>query len=215
MSGPINPPQDVIDQSQLDNAKIYGTRYDFIKTLPKGISFLEIGTLAGDFALKVIEACSPEKVSLVDPFNVEDFFWTEYGYKRWEHPSEHYDFVKNRFKDMDFVELHHGMSIDVMPKIRDKYDFIYIDADNEGPGLQVNFREARLHLKENGVIGFNDYNIYENLGNGKLQDNVPFINGFLKFQKKWRVHAFALNDNLTSDIYITQAEINNVFVQPQ
>jgi len=215
MSNPINPPQHTINQSQLEHAKIYGTRYDFIKTLPKGISFLEIGTLAGDFALKVIEACSPEKVALVDPFNVEDFFWPEYGYKRWEHPSENYDFVKNRFKDMNFVKIYRGLGIEVMPEIKEKYDFIYIDADNTSMELQTHFREARMHLKENGVIGFNDYNMYDNADSSKSQDVVPFINGFLKFRPSWRVHAFALNDNLTSDIYLTATDVNNVFAQPQ
>ena len=69
----------IIPQDRLNNTKLYSTRYDFIKTLPKGITFLEAGVLAGDFALKVIEECSPSKSILIDPYEEIDWHAPEYN----------------------------------------------------------------------------------------------------------------------------------------
>jgi hypothetical protein len=43
--------KNTISQDQLTNAKLYSDRLTFIESLPKNISFLEIGTLALPSAL--------------------------------------------------------------------------------------------------------------------------------------------------------------------
>ena len=61
-------------------------------------------------------------------------------------------------------------------------------------------------LSDNGILGFNDYNIYfNNTTTGEKMGVVPAINQFLRENPNWYVHAFALNDNLTSDIYLKRS----------
>jgi hypothetical protein len=96
----------LIPQEKLNNATLYSTRYHFIETLPQNIKFLEVGVLAGDFALKVIEATNPKLSVLVDPYESIDYFATEYGGKRWESPSEHYDFIQKRFKHIKKIKVY-------------------------------------------------------------------------------------------------------------
>ena len=43
--------KNIIPQDQLSEAKLYSDRFTFIDTLPKNISFLEVGTLGGYFSL--------------------------------------------------------------------------------------------------------------------------------------------------------------------
>jgi len=58
-------------------------------------------------------------------------------------------------------------------------------------------------LADDGILGFNDYNIYfNNTSTGEKMGVVPAINKFLRNNSDWYVYAFALNDNLTSDIYL-------------
>jgi hypothetical protein len=62
---------------------------------------------------------------------------------------------------------------------------------------------ATQMLNQGGTIGFNDYNIYfNNTETGEKMGVVPAINYFVNNNPDWYVHAFALNDNLTSDIYL-------------
>ena len=61
-------------------------------------------------------------------------------------------------------------------------------------------------LNDNGIIGFNDYSIYHNnTKTGEKMGVVPAINQFLRKNPNWHVYAFALNDNLTSDIYLNRS----------
>jgi hypothetical protein len=197
----------LIPQEKLKNATLYSTRYHFIETLPKNINFLEAGVLAGDFAMKVIEVTQPEFSVLVDPYESIDYFATEYGGKRWADESSHYDFIKQRFKYIKNVKIHKGYFEKLARYIRypSKFDFIYIDACNDYMSV-FGYLEAANHLlAPGGIIGINDYSIYENNTESLSKEEsgvVMAVNDYLIKNPDFKVHAFAFNDRLTSDIYL-------------
>jgi hypothetical protein len=177
----------LINQKQIDGAKLYSTRYEFIKTLPKKISCVEAGVLAGDFALKILDSVGPSVLHLIDPFEDLDYFANEYGGARWDYKEEHYKFVSNRFK-------------------KNTFDFIYIDYEHTYSATREALWLSTNIVSEGGIVGFNDYNIYENnTKNGEKMGTVPAINDFLFRNPEWHVYAFAFNDNLTSDIYLKRS----------
>ena len=196
----------MIPQKQLKNAKLYSTRDDFITTLPKKISYLEAGVLAGDFSLQVIEACSPLKVYLVDTFEEIDWRAREFGGARWKEKSENFDFVKKRFENIPEVKLFKTKFKNFCYKNKESFDFVYIDFDTRYLEVIEQLSLGSKILNTDGILGFNDYNIYENdTTTGQKMGVVPAINEFLYKNPDWYVHAFAFNDNLTSDIYLKRS----------
>lgn len=207
--------KNVISQDQLSDAKLYSDRLTFIETLPKNISFLEVGTLGGDFAIDVIKKTSTSKAVLVDPYNIEDEFECQYKTKRWDSPKDHYPFVKNRFKDMPNVEVYAGTYKFFCINRSDTFDFIYIDYDHTLEETSYAIQQSVMRLNPGGIIGFNDFCNYgnapiEKLFNGANKEihlvyKMAVINAvtyFLEKNKDWYVYAFALNEEMTSDIYL-------------
>jgi hypothetical protein len=199
---------DLIPQDQIKNATLFSSRYDFIKTLPKKISYLEAGVLAGDFSLKVIETVNPKISYLVEPFFEVDLHAPEYGGPRWEKAEDHYSFILNRFKNIKNVRIYKRTFEDFFKENKqDKIDFIYMDYSTDYPSVQKQLLMGAEILSDDGVLGFNDYNIYFNdTVTGEKIGVVPAINDFLRNNSNWYVHAFALNDNLTSDIYLKKLQ---------
>jgi hypothetical protein len=201
-------PQHMIPQKQLEGAKLYSSRYDFVKTLPTGITFLEAGVLAGDFAIEVIKYSCPSKSILIDPYEEIDWHAQEHGKPRWAGKEDHFDFVCKRFAQsevskMSDVEIIKGTYEDFCLKNNESFDFLYMDYNTTEESIIEQIELSIPRLNKNGILGFNDYNIYFNeTRNGEKMGTVPAINRFLLQNPEWYVHAFALNDNLTSDIYL-------------
>lgn len=200
--------KNTISQDQLLDAKLYSDRLTFIKSLPKNISFLEIGTLAGDFAIDVIQKASVGKAVLVDPYLWKDDFAKQYGIKRWDEAKDHYAFVKNRFKDMPHVEIYAGTLKFFCINRPDTFDFIYIDYIHTSEATDYAIEQSLLRLNPGGIIGFNDYCRFENPGEDDKEIKeigvIDSVNNFLRRNNDWYVYAFAFNEGMTSDIYIAR-----------
>jgi hypothetical protein len=200
---------DVIPQEKLNGARLYSTRYEFLKTLEKNIKYIEVGVLAGDFSVAVLEEVAPKIAVLVDPFDSIDYNATEYGDKRWESPSEHYNFVCTRFKHIPTVRIYKQHFERFIQINHQKFNFIYLDACNDYSSVRNYLEESAAMIEDGGIIGINDYSIYENNTESTTKEKtevVTAVNEFLRNNSNWVVHAFALNDSLTSDIYIKKID---------
>jgi hypothetical protein len=168
---------------------------------------LEVGVLAGDFAIEVIKKTLASKTILVDPFNTTDEFARQYKVARWD-KEDHYRFVKNRFKNMPSVEFYKGTYQSFcMENQSDTFDFIYIDYEHSIKATNEAIRLSMQRLNPGGVLGFNDYCEFANphaFSDNKVRRNgvVETINYFLRNNKDWYVYAFAFNEALSSDIYL-------------
>lgn len=184
----------LISQSQLNNAKLYSNKFEFIKHLPKNASMLEIGTLAGDYA-ECLLSTNPKSLDLVDVFQAND--WRDLN--RFNKDG-HFDFVKNRFKNNPEVSLIKGYSHEVLPTLNKKYDYIYIDANHDYEHASRDLNLSLPLLAENGIIGFNDY-IYDD-ADYIIYGVIETVCEFLDKNKDWEVIGFALQERMYADIYI-------------
>lgn len=184
----------LISQDQLNNAKLYSTKFEFIKHLPKNAHILEIGTLAGDYAELLLET-NPLSIDLVDVFEAND--WRDLN--RFDKKG-HYQFVKNRFKNHPEVSLLQGYSHDVLPTLNKKYEYIYIDANHDYEHASQDLADALPLLAEGGIIGLNDY-IYDD-ADYIVYGVIETVCEFLDKNKDWEVIGFALQERMYADIYI-------------
>lgn len=207
----LNNRIDVISQAQLQDTKVYSTRYEFLKTLNPGIRYLEVGVLAGDFTVEVLAATKIKLAVLVDPFNEIDHNANEYGGARWELPEENFNFVKKRFEKMQNVRLYKHYFEKFYQMYSGKFDFIYIDANNSFESVYRYLQDAEKLLNDDGIIGINDYSIYQECSLADFKEEigvVKAVNKFLRNNLEWYVYAFSFNDKLTSDIYLKKSTTN-------
>ena len=184
-----------ISQEQLNNAKLFKNKEEFAKHIPKGSRVLEIGTLAGDYAEVLIKEVNPESIDLVDVFQAND--WPDCN--RFN-KNGHFDFVKNRFKNVKNITYHKGYSHGILPKLNKKFDYIYIDANHDYEHCKTDLLNSLPLLAEDGIIGFNDYIVDQD--HGVDYGVIEVVCEFLNDNKDWEVIAFALQENMYADIYI-------------
>lgn len=188
------PLKTLISQDQLNNAKLYSTKFEFIKYLPKNANILEIGTLAGDYAELLLQT-KPLSIDLVDVFKAND--WRDLNRFNKE---GHYNFVKNRFKNSPEVSLYKGYSHEILPTLNKKYDYIYIDANHDYEHASRDLELSLSLLADGGIIGLNDY-IYDD-ADYIVYGVIETVCEFLDKNKNWEVIGFALQERMYADIYI-------------
>lgn len=190
-----------LQESSFENAIVYPRREVALRCMPiKPKNVLEVGTLAGDFAQFMIELWFPNKVCLVDYFNSPDYIFHEPRFTS----STHYEYVSRRFQNVKSLEVMKGESSRKLSELRDrseKFDFIYIDAGHTFEDVREDLEIASHLLEVGGVIGMNDY-IMTDYYYDTLYGVVQATNEFLTRNNNFKVIAYALNDNLFSDIYL-------------
>lgn len=184
-----------ISQKQLDNAKLYKDKEEYAKHIPKGSRILEIGTLAGDYAEVLIKEVKPSCIDLLDVFEAND--WPDCNrFNKYKH----FDFVKNRFKNVSNITYHRGYSHEIMPTLNKKFDYIYIDANHDYEHCKADLMNSLPLLAEDGIIGFNDYIVDQD--HGVDYGVIEVVCEFLDQNRDWEVVGFALQENMYADIYI-------------
>lgn len=184
----------LISQKQLDNARLYSSKFEFIKHLPQNGNILEVGTLAGDYAEQLLQT-NPLSIDLVDLFKAND--WKDLN--RFN-KDQHYNFVKNRFKNNPEISLCVGYSHEVLPTLNKKYDYIYIDANHDYEHASRDLELSLPLLADGGIIGFNDY-IYDD-ADYIVYGVIETVCEFLDKNQDWEVIGFALQERMYADIYI-------------
>lgn len=184
-----------ISQEQLNNARLYSSKEEYAKHIPKGSRVLEIGTLAGDYAEVLIQEVKPASIDLIDVFEAHD--WPDCN--RFD-KSNHFDFVKSRFKNVKNITYHKGYSNLIMPGMSKEFDYIYIDANHDYEHCKSDLMNSLALLAEDGIIGFNDYIVDQD--HGVDYGVIEVVCEFLDQNKDWEVIGFALQENMYADIYI-------------
>jgi predicted O-methyltransferase YrrM len=142
LDGPqCTPRQDLIEQ-----CKVVESRGVIIARLPKGGRIAEIGTLYGDWAVKLLDVLRPEELHIFDL-------------------SFHHVRPENRtLLERAGVIWHKGCSWEEMAKTPvDFFDIVYVDADHSFEAVTKDLREALRITKPGGYILCNDYTAWSNL----------------------------------------------------
>jgi len=202
----------LINQSQLNEAKIYSSREEYIKTLPVNLKYMEVGVAWGYYSDLVAKEKNPSVIHLVDWFNqdLKCWSWRKFGSCQCEGikhellytPETHEKYIIDKFENYDNVKTFKGNSIDILSKIPYKYDYIYLDITNDrneiGPTLDL----ASKLINIDGIIGLNDYIIYDGIIEDKPYATFQIVNKFLNNHSDWIVDAIALHALGFYDIYI-------------
>lgn len=200
-----------ISQDQLNNAKIFSSREEYAKTLPKNIRYMEIGVAWGYSVDLVVEASNPVSMDLLDRYDqdLKCWSWRKFGECKCDvkhqllyTPDTHEQYIINKYSNLNNVTTVKGDALDTLKKINKEFDYIYIDIVNDRKTIRECLSLAHPLVPVGGIIGMNDYLIYD----GIIED-VPYgtfqtVNEFLYLNKNWVVDALALHNLGFYDIYL-------------
>jgi hypothetical protein len=124
----------------LAHSTVVSDRLEILRRIPKEGVFAEVGTLRGEFALKILEIYKPEELHLFD--------------LSFHHISDE----TKAILDKNVTGWHKGYSWETLDKMPNHYfDVIYIDADHSFEAVKKDIASAHRKTKPGGWIIFNDY----------------------------------------------------------
>ena len=204
-----------ISQEQLNNAKLFTSREEYAKNFKKGIRYLEVGVAWGYSAQMFIDSTEAISADLVDWFHqdLRCWSWRKFGtcqcsgmkHKLLYTSDKHQEYITNKFADYPNVATYKGDSKEVLPELvknSKEYDLIYIDITNYRFTTRDALRNAAKMIPVGGVIGLNDYLIYDGIIEEEPYGTFQTVNEFLQYNKNWVVDAIALHNLGFYDIYI-------------
>jgi predicted O-methyltransferase YrrM len=111
-------------------------------------------------------------------------------------------YISKKFSKYKNVRVIQGDARLILPRLKPIYDYIYIDLTNERDLIKDVLFSASKLIKPGGIIGLNDYIIYD----GVIED-IPYgtyqsVNEFLLLNNKWTVDGLALHKLGFYDIYL-------------
>lgn len=199
-----------INQYQLNNAKLFSDRYEYINSLPEGIRYLEIGVAWGAYSKKLVEKKSTRCIHLLDTYNQDHLCWGQRfnnicscNEPHGSYTSDtHEQYIKDLFSKYKNVLTIKGDSRYILPKLKYEYDYIYIDSNNDREFVTPALFDASKLIAVNGIIGLNDYLIWDGIIEEKSYGVFQAVNEFLHYNKNWKVDGLALHNLGFYDIYL-------------
>jgi hypothetical protein len=200
-----------ISQTQLNGAKLFSSREEYAKSLPKGIKYMEIGVAWGYYSEVVCKESSPREIVLVDPFDsdLKCWSWRKFGScqcTNMKHellftPETNEQYILDLFSKYGPTRTVKGFAPKVLPNETD-YDYIYVDMNNDRIEIREVLKRVSKMVTPGGVIGLNDYLIFDGVIEDEPYGTFQAVNEFLYFNKNWTVDAIALHSIGFNDIYL-------------
>jgi len=215
---PLNQIEDghKLDQDQLNNTKLYASREEYTKHLPKNIRYMEIGVAWGYYSELVAENASPKSIDLLDFYDLDlkCWSWRKFGECKCEPvkhemkytPETHEPYIKELFSKYNNVSTLKGNAVDILPGINKEYDYIYIDISNKRDQTRKVLNLSAGLVPIGGIIGINDYLIFDGIIEEAPYGTYQTVNEFLHKNKNWSVTALALHNLGFYDIYIKREQ---------
>jgi hypothetical protein len=200
-----------ISAEQLKNAKIVASREDYIDTLPSGCRYMEVGVAWGYYSEIFINQKTPKVITLLDWYNqdLRCWSWRKFGectcipqHTMLYTPETHMEYIKEKFAQFNNVEIIKGNSQDILPTLNKEFDYIYLDITNDRNSIRPTLHAAANLVPVGGIIGLNDYLIYDGIIEEMPYATYQVVHEFLYMNKNWEVDAIALHVLGFNDIYI-------------
>jgi len=143
---------EMLDQELLEDAKLVTDRQTMLERMPKDAVVAEIGVAEGEFSRDILRTCKPNVLHLVDPWNSDtDVRYSNTSYEKLKVT------LSDEIKD-GRVELHRGLSNDVLPELpEDYFDWVYLDAGHDYSSVREDLRLCKRVVKSRGLIAGHDY----------------------------------------------------------
>jgi SAM-dependent methyltransferase len=134
---------------------------DFV---PKGGAAIEIGVFKADFSKAFLQAFTPRKLVLIDPWaTVTD----DRHRHAWYHARSGQDMAAIHSQVLvdlagpiaqGQVEVHRGRSEDALPSLPDgAFDLVYVDGDHLHDAVRYDLEQGFAKLKPGGLLLADDY----------------------------------------------------------
>lgn len=201
-----------INQNQLNNARLFSSREEYAKSIPQGIRYLEVGVAWGYSVELFAGTSNASKVDLLDLYNqdLKCWSWRKFGSCQCDGmrhellylPETHEQYIKDKFKNYNNVRTLKGDALAILSSIHDEYDLIYIDITNDRKTTKKCLELASKITTIGGVVGMNDYLIYDGIIEDSLYGTFQTVNWFLHDNPNWSVDAIALHNLGFYDIYL-------------
>jgi hypothetical protein len=201
-----------VSQGQLNGARLFSSREEYIKTLPAGIKYMEIGVAWGYYSELVCQQSSPSEIVLVDPFNsdLKCWSWRKFGSCQCQNqkhellftPETNEQYIKDLFSKYGNTRTIKGYAPEILPGKEADYDYVYVDMTNDRIEIREVLKKLESMVKVGGVIGLNDYLIFDGIIEEKEYGTYQAVNEFLHFNQNWLVDAIALHPVGFYDIYL-------------
>ena len=191
-----------ISQDQLNNAKIFTSKYEYAKTLNKSPSYLEIGVGWGYSAQMFISETNAISADLVDFYDNATGVRHPGGEAPVDSSITHEQYIKNKFSHHPNVNTIKGDGSDVLPTLNKKYDLILLDIGRGRLMIRKLISDSSKLTNVGGVIGLTSYINYDSIMYEGHVGIFQSVNEFLHFNKNWSVDALVLHELGLHDIYI-------------
>lgn len=219
-SYPLGPDEiedsDKISQIQLNDAKLFSSREEYAKSLKNGIRYLEFGVAWGYSAQMFIDTACASHATLVDLYNqdLKCWSWRKFGSCQcdgFKHellytPETHQQYIIDKFSYHPNVITVKGDAIQIARQFNNKYDFIYIDISNDRNQTKDLLNESTRLVDVGGIIGLNDYLIYDGVIEDQPYGTFQTVNEFLFNNSNWQVNGLALHNLGFYDIYLERVK---------
>jgi hypothetical protein len=201
----------LINQEQLNEAKIFTNREEYIKTIPENSVYMELGVAWGYYSELIAETRNPYSIDLIDRYD-QDFkcwSWRKFGECKCTPKHEylydqktHMTYISKKFSKYKNVRVIQGDVKFILPRLKPIYDYIYIDVTNERDLIKETLNKASSLVKPGGIIGLNDYLIYDGIIEDQPYGTYQSVNEFLHLNPSWVVDGIALHKLGFYDIYL-------------
>ncbi len=192
-------PVEKLSEKYLKNCQFVYDRYIALNKLPREGVIAEVGVLAGDLSMWLINNKKPKELHLIDIFDCDDYPVSKRFTRR-----ENESFVRNRFQqqiDDGRVFIRKGYSWDMLALYPDHYfDWIYIDAAHDYRSVKRDLAEAVRTIKPDGYIIMNDYIMFDHIARteyGVVQATNEFC-----IEHNWEFLYFAFHPQLFCDVVL-------------
>lgn len=177
-----------IPQSALEGCRVFADRETLLAQLPRSGRIAEVGTQHGNWALQILETCTPQELHVFD---------------------SRLEMLRDEVRNDSRIRLHQGNSSRQLAKLPDaSFDWIYIDADHSYAGIRKDVSVAVNKVRKDGLLVFNDYTLWS------PREAIPY--GVLRCVNEllvdggWRVTALALTPTGYFDIVLARAATESV-----
>jgi hypothetical protein len=191
-----------ISQDQLNGGKLFNSKYEYVKTLNKNISYLEVGVAWGYSAQMIIDTTNAKSADLLDRYDGAYGVLHPGGPVPKDSSVTHEQYVKNKFAYHPNVSTIKGDAKDILPVLNKKYDFILLDIERGRFETRKFLSDCSQLTNIGGVIGLTSYINYDSILYNEPVGIYQSVNEFLHLNKNWSVDGLLLNTIGFHDIYI-------------